>query len=227
MALRLVIGNYNYSSWSLRAWLYMKASGIEFEEIRIPLFTEQWHREIGDYTPARRVPVLLDGALRVWDTMAIMDHLRERHRDALGWPDGDAAKALARSIAAEMHSGFLAIREEMPLNIRARTRRHGSARCRESVQRIVDIWTECRRDFGTDGPWLFGGMSIPDVMYAPVALRFRTYGVEVPGPASEFLAAVEGNQWVREWTARAHEEAEALAVVDDLKPLKGEELSLG
>ena len=123
MAMQLVIGNYNYSSWSLRAWLFMKASKLDFEEIRLPLFTEQWFAEIGKYTPAGRVPVLLDGDLRVWDTFAIIEHLRERHEGCLGWPQGGTARALGRSVASEMHSGFLAVREEMPMNIRARSQR--------------------------------------------------------------------------------------------------------
>lgn len=209
--LRLVIGNKNYSSWSFRAWLYLKESGVAFQEVRVPLHTPQWEREIPRLSPSGRVPVLWDGDVAVWDTAAIFETLREKIPGAIGWPADPRARAVARSVSAEMHSGFLALREEMPFNCR----RHitgiafgGDAL--EDVERVKAIWGGCRREFGAGGPWLFGGISVADVMFSAVALRFRTYGIDLGGEAGIFSEALLALSSVQRWLEDAAAEEEVI-----------------
>lgn len=227
---RLVIGNRNYSSWSLRAWLFLKESHIPFEEIRIPLFTTAWDTEIARYSPARRVPVLLDGDVSVWDSMAISHYILERHAGAVGWPESEKARAVAQSISCEMHSGFLAVRDELPQNIRARRKRDLadlSDACVSQIERIDQIWSECRRDFGEHGNWLFGAFSLADIMFAPVALRFVTYEIPISDAAAEFQRAVCDRPAVQHWIAAANEEPESIAFIDDHVPAAESPLTLG
>jgi glutathione S-transferase len=227
---RLVIGNRNYSSWSLRAWLFLKESGIPFEEIRIPLFTTAWDTEISQYSPAGRVPVLLDGDISVWDSMAIFQYILERHAGAVGWPEPDKARAVAQSISFEMHSGFLAVRDELPQNIRARRKRdlaELSEACVNQIERIDLIWSECRREYGEQGPWLFGALSLADIMFAPVALRFVTYQIPISDAAAQFQRAICDLPTVQHWIAAANEEPEAIAFIDDHVPAAESPLTLG
>lgn len=228
--LELVIGNRNYSSWSLRAWWFLTESGVEFAVRRIPMFTREWREEIAEISPAGRVPVLLDGEVAVWDTTAIVATVREQHPGAVGWPDERAARALARSIYGEMHSGFLAIRDELPQNLRARHRRDPatlSQACRDQIARIEAIWTECRERHGARGPWLFGALSLADVMFAPVALRFVTYGIDLSAGAMEFVGAVQENASIRQWIDAAAQETESIPFIDDLTPAADSPLTLG
>ena len=227
---QLVIANRNYSSWSLRAWLYLTESGIPFEEIRIPLFTGKWRSEISKYSPAGRVPVLLDNGITVWDTMAIIEHLRENHPGAVGWPEPAPARAHARSISAEMHSGFLALRDELPQNLRARNRLRLSQlsdSCRKQIARIDQIWTDCRRQYGASGEWLFGDFSIADIMFAPVALRFVTYSIPVSEWAGAFVDAVQKAKSVQQWIEAARAETESLSFIDELEPAASSPLTPG
>jgi len=220
--LKLVIGNYNYSSWSLRAWLQLRASCIPFEVERIPLFSADWQTQVGRYSPAGRVPVLVENDLVVWDSMAIQEYVIERYRDAVGWPAEPKQRARARSISAEMHAGFIAIRNELPQNIRGRTtlsRNRLSAACRAQLQRIDAIWTNCRAAARGDGPWLFGQLSAADLVYVPVALRLVTYGITMSRHAEEFVAAVQSFGPVREWIDAAADEIEELPFIDDLRPI--------
>ncbi len=226
----LVIANRNYSSWSLRAWLFMIESNISFEEIRIPLFTKSWQEEIARFSPGGRVPVLLDEGITVWDSIAIMEHVREHHRDAVGWPVSDPARAHARSVSAEMHSGFLAIRDELPQNLRARRKMDAnqlSLSCTKQIARIDEIWTDCRKQYGGSGKWLFGEFSIADVMFTPVALRFVTYSIPVSGHSQEFVEAVCGLESVQRWIDAARVESESLPFIDDLVPAVDSPLTLG
>lgn len=209
--LRLVIGNKNYSSWSFRAWLYLKESGIAFEEIRVALYTPQWERDIQRLSPSGRVPVLWDGDVAVWDTAAIFEYLRETDSGAVGWPAGSRARAVARSVSAEMHSGFLALREEMPFNCRRRmTGIAFSGDALDDVERVKAIWRGCRREFGAGGPWLFGTFSEADVMFSAIALRFRTYGIDLGGEEGIFSEAVLGLPSVRGWLEGAAAEEEVI-----------------
>ena len=230
MTLELVIGNKNYSSWSLRAWLHLRESRIPFRETRIALFQDGFRETLERYTPAGRVPVLIDGDLPVWDSMAIIEHVRERFPEALGWPTDAAARAMARSIAAEMHAGFLAVRDELPQNLRARRPRpleSLSEACRGQIARIDEMWTTARREHGEEGPWLFGEMSIADIVYAPVALRFVTYGIPVGEESRGFVDAVCALDSVREFVDAARAEREHLDFIDDLVPTAGSPLTPG
>lgn len=227
---KLVIANRNYSSWSLRAWLYLVESKLEFEEIRIPLFTNAWQEEIARYSPGGRVPVLLDDGITVWDSLAIMEYVREQSPNAVDWPETAAVRAHARSVSAEMHSGFLALRDELPQNLRVRHEMDVgqlSAACRQQIARIDGIWAGCRRQYGEAGRWLFGDFSIADVMFAPVALRFVTYSIHVSGLAREFVEAVCALASVQQWIEAAQTESESLSFIDELVPAKDSPLTPG
>ena len=226
----LVIANRNYSSWSLRAWLFLNESNIPFKEIRIPLFTRSWQEEIARFSPGGRVPVLLDDDMTVWDSIAIMEHVREQHPDAIGWPVIDRVRAHARSVSAEMHSGFLAIRDELPQNLRARCKidvNQLSASCQKQIARIDELWTDCRKQYGGSGKWLFGDFSIADIMFTPVALRFVTYSIPVSGHSQEFVEAVCGLESVQHWIDAARVESESIPFIDDLVPAADSPLTLG
>ena len=205
----LVIGNKAYSSWSLRPWLLMKQAGIAFEEIRLSLYAEGAKQKLLEHSAAGKVPVLKDGALTVWDSLAICEYLAERYPEKQLWPAQPAARARARSISAEMHSGFTNLRNQMPMNVRREI--PGRARTPEvaaDVARVETIWNECRSRHGADGPFLFGAFCIADAMYAPVASRFRTYGVALAGAGAQYAAAIHALPAMREWIAGAHAEAE-------------------
>jgi len=229
--LKLVIGNKNYSSWSLRAWLYLRESGVSFEEIRIPLFSgPRWRDRLAEYTPAGRVPVIVDGDLSVWDSLAICEYVRERETSAVDWPSDVRARAHARSVSAEMHSGFLGIRNELPQNIRARRALEPSELsegCRAEVGRIDQIWRHTRGRYGNHGPWLFGKFSIADVMYAPVALRFITYSIPLSSEAQHFVDHVQALDSIREWCLQSAEERESLQFIDELAPVSKTPLTQG
>jgi glutathione S-transferase len=199
----LVVGNKNYSSWSLRAWLAMKVLGLPFREVRIPLYGPESKRALLEYSPAGKVPCLVDGEVRVWDSLAILEYLAERH-PAL-WPADAALRARARSISAEMHSGFAHLRQHMCMNIR---KRHpGKGRTPEvlaEIARIVALWSEAR------GPFLFGAFGAADAMYAPVVLRFRTYAVELPPVCRAYADAVLALPALQQWMRDAERETESL-----------------
>lgn len=228
--MKLVIGNRNYSSWSLRAWLFLVVNDIAFEEVRLSLFADGWPDTIDEYSEARRVPVLIDGGIRVWDSLAIIEYLNDRYATTVGWPRRYEQLAHARSIVAEMHAGFLAVRAELPQNIRAR---HSlsvdslSADCRSQLARIDSIWSGCRNRYRSQGPWLFGTMTIADVIYAPVALRLITYGLTSSADAAEFVEAVAAHPAVKQWSAAASTEPEALEFIDRLTPIDQTPLTQG
>ncbi|MGI9326736.1 MAG: glutathione S-transferase family protein [Pseudomonadales bacterium] len=227
---KLIIANRNYSSWSLRAWLFLTKSNVPFEEIRIPMFTETWRSEIVKYSPAGRVPVLLDDDLTVWDTTAIIDCIREKHPRAVGWPDSTRMRAHARSVTAEMHSGFLAVRDQLPQNIRARNKlelSQLSESCGQQIARIDEIWTDYRRKYGDSGEWLFGEFSIADIFFTPVALRFVTYSIPVSDKAKEFVDAVTRSELVQQWIEAARAEPESISFIDELDLAASSPLTLG
>src|SRR5512143_2258865 len=189
--LTLVIGNKNYSSWSLRPWLVLRQADIPFEEVRIPLYRPDSAARLTAWSPSGKVPALRDGDTTVWDSLAICEYLSERFPGRHLWPADAAARAVARSVSAEMHAGFAALRQHVSMNIRARY--PGKGRTAESladIQRILAIWTDCRARFGQGGDFLFGGFGIADAMYAPVVLRFQTYGVALTGVARDYADAV-------------------------------------
>jgi glutathione S-transferase len=208
-SLEIVIGNKAYSSWSLRGWLAVKLSGRPFAEVRIPMYTEQWEKRIGGLSPSGRVPVLRDGDTVVWDSLAIGEYMAESYPGSVGWPHERSARAAARSVVAEMHSGFAHMREEMPFNCRAQVRGlRFSPQAMEDVERTQTIWRDCRATYGAGGPWLFGAFSLADIAFVPVALRFLTYGIPLGPLESDYAEAVRNHPAVREWceAARAEEE---------------------
>ena len=184
----LVIGNKNYSSWSMRPWLVLRHFGIAFSEQMIPLFEPGYDAAIRAVSPSGKVPLLVDGDLHVWDSLAICEYLAERHPGL--WPQDPAARAIARSVSAEMHSGFLALRMNFQCNIRRRTPRTPPPEVQADINRIVALWTDCRARFGEGGPYLFGAFSIADAMYAPVCFRFQTWGVQLSGAAGVYMATM-------------------------------------
>ena len=205
----LVIGNKNYSSWSMRAWLALKHIGIDFDEVRIPLYTEGSSEEIRKYSPSGKVPVYIGGGVRVWDSLSILEFLAEKHPSL--WPRDPRARAHARSVCAEMHSGFAALRNTLPMNARAGDRwveLGGDAV--GDVERILEIWETCRSEHGKEGPWLFGSFTAADAMYAPVVLRLHTYGIEAGGLSTGYMETVLSDEYVREWIGGAEKEEEVI-----------------
>ena len=207
----LVIGNRNYSSWSLRAWFFLKYHDIGFETLRLPLDTPGFAKQIAKYSPTGRVPVLLHDGQTVWDSLAICEYAADNLAGVSGWPESRDARVFARSIACEIHAGFDDLRRELPLNCRAMNRcvSVGSGAGRD-IERVVSIWTEGRTLFGHQGPWLCGEFSIADAMHAPVALRFRTYGMDLPDAAADWVAEVTGHPAIVEWTEASVKEVEVI-----------------
>lgn len=205
----LVIGNKNYSSWSLRPWLLMREAGIEFRERRIALDVPSTKDEIASVSPAGRVPVLIHGDTHVWDSLAIAETLAELYPDRHLWPKDEDARAHARSLSAEMHSGFSALRNEMPMNCRAMGRKVPLGEdLTKDIDRVIDIWVDCHKRYG--GDWLFGEFSIADAMYAPVALRFRTYGINLPESAMNYPRRLLASEAMQEWLLDAESETEVI-----------------
>lgn len=209
--LTLVIGNKNYSSWSLRPWLVLRQAGIPFREVRIALYTEGSAEQLRRYSPSGKVPVLMDDDTVVWDSAAICEYLAERFPDRQLWPAQAKARAQARSVSAEMHAGFGALRQHMFMNIRRRFPDRGrTPEVLADIARIVALWEDCRHRFGADGDFLFGRFSIADAMYAPVALRFVTYAVDLPPLARTYAGTLRQLPALQEWIAAAHAEPESI-----------------
>src|SRR5688572_18346032 len=205
----LVIGNKNYSSWSMRAWLLLRWLDLAFEERIVSLYRPDSRDKLLLYSPAAKVPVLIDGPLTIWDSLAIVGHLGETHPRI--WPSDPEWRAFARSIIAEMHSGFGSLRNRMPYNARARGRVVPvTPGLQADVDRVQDICSEARRRFGTGGPYLLGEFGIADIMFAPVASRFQTYGVEVRTHLTSYWRAVLDHPLCREWFAAGAAEHEVI-----------------
>ncbi|RTZ61873.1 MAG: glutathione S-transferase [Gammaproteobacteria bacterium] len=209
--LSLVIGNKNYSSWSLRPWVFMRQTGIDFHERRLALFTDEAAHELAKYDSDGKVPILLDGDLEVWDTLAILEYLSEQYLSGRGWPQDRSARATARSISAEMHSSFPAVRGEMPMNCRKSFDITLSEKAAHEVERVKTLWRQCRKRFGGDGEWLFGNYSIADAMFAPVALRFHGYGVPLSGVEADYVQSVLSQSCIQEWIEAGKQESEVIA----------------
>jgi glutathione S-transferase len=210
----LIIGNKNYSSWSLRAWLMLKHAGVDFEEMRIALRVPGYELKLSYFSPAGKVPAYRDGELTVWDTLSIAEYLYESHR-AL-WPADKAARAVARSVSAEMHSGFMAMRKAMPMNIRGRGRHVAtSPELEADIARIKNIWRDLRVQHALAGPWLFGDYSIADAMFAPVVFRFLTYRIFEEGVVDEYMKTVMRDPFMQEWVKASELEHEVL-VLDEV-----------
>jgi glutathione S-transferase len=212
MALTLLIGNKNYSSWSFRPWIAMTVAGIPFTEEVISLDAEDFKARVTKISGSGKVPALLDGDVRVWETLAILDYLAETFPQAGLWPAERAARAHARAIAAEMHAGFTALRRECAMNMwRPVMARELTPQALADVSRIDAIWTDCRTRFGAGGPFLFGGFGAADAMYAPVVSRFHTYAIKVSAVTRAYMEAVMGLPAWQEWRAAALREPWVLA----------------
>jgi glutathione S-transferase len=209
----LVLGSKNYSSWSLRPWLFLRKVGFDFREHVIPFDAGDYQAQIAALSPSRRVPLLIAGNARIWDSLAICEFAAESTQRGL--PRNRNARAVARSVAAEMHSGFQSLRNEMPMNVRARQRQVAiTPPLKADIARIDEIWAGCRQQFGSCGAWLFGDFSIADAMFAPVLFRFQTYGADLHPASAAYLKAALEDQSLREWQETASQEGHVLADVD-------------
>lgn len=205
----LVIGNKAYSSWSLRPWLLLKQAQIPFEEVRIALYQDDHAAKIRRYSPAGKVPILIDKGAAIWESLAICEYLAERHADKQLWPSDPAARAFGRAISAEMHAGFSAMRGELVMNVRHVLPRAGiGAAVAVDIARIEAIWNDSLRRYG--GPFLLGAFSVADAMFAPVATRFRTYAVALSVSAQRYANTVLALPAMQEWYAAAAVEPEVL-----------------
>jgi len=207
MTLTLIIGNKNYSSWSLRPWIAMKVARIEFDECVIPLYEPGSREQVLKFSPAGKVPVLIDGDLRVWDSLAILEHLAEKFPKAGLWPADARARSHARVVANEMHGGFLPLRRNCPMNMwLPPKKRRQPEEVLDNVRRIDALWSDCRTRFGLSGPFLFGGFGAADAMYAPVVSRLHSYGLEVGLVSRAYMYAMMALPAWREWVAAALQE---------------------
>lgn len=200
----IVLGNRNYSSWSLRPWLVLKHLGVSFDEVIVPLMQDNFKEELLKHSPSGKVPVLKVDGQEIWDSLAICEYLNESYPDAHLWPQDDTARAVARSVSYEMHSGFFEIRNGMPMNVRRTIDGfEPSSLCQVEIKRIEEIWTSCRERFGGNGDYLFGDFSIADAMFAPVVSRFKSYGIAVNPTCQMYMETILQMPTMQEWTEDA------------------------
>jgi glutathione S-transferase len=211
----LHIGNQNYSSWSLRPWIALRHLGIDFDTRVLQLHTPEFRQNVSALDVAGLVPVLVHGDIRIWDSLAICEYGSELC-GGLGWPPAIEQRAVARAVSCEMHSGFTALRSQMPMNIRARRRVPITSELAADIARIDASWSRGRQRYAASGPWLFGSYSIADAMYAPVALRFATYGVELSETAAAYRDTVLADPLLGEWIAASRDERWTLNAIDEL-----------
>jgi glutathione S-transferase len=208
MSLTLVIGNKNYSSWSLRPWFAMKGAGIAFSEVVVSLYVPGGREEILKHTPSGKVPCLIDGGVTVWDSLAIIEYLNEKFPEKKLWPQDSTARALARSVSAEMHSSFQGLRSECGMNVRRKpSKRDLSEQAVADIARVQQIWADCRTRYGQGGPFLFGAFTAADAMYAPVVSRFLSYAIDVTPASRAYMDAVTALPAWREWSDAAARES--------------------
>lgn len=209
----LLIANKNYSSWSLRAWLALRHAEIQFEEQQVWLATPETRARISAFSPSGKVPAFRDGSLLIWDSLAICEYAAERaaEKKLALWPLDVRARAVARSVSAEMHSGFQALRSALPMNLRAAGRKvEMTPAVTADIDRIVHLWADCRARFGEGGPWLFGQWSIADAMFAPVASRFVTYDVNRNGVIGDYMSTVFADAPFQAWRHAALAESQVV-----------------
>ncbi|NJR40687.1 MAG: glutathione S-transferase family protein [Leptolyngbyaceae cyanobacterium CSU_1_4] len=205
----LIIGNKNYSSWSMRPWLVLKQVEADFSEIRIPLNLPETRNQILRYSPTGRVPVLQQGTLKIWDSLAICEYVAEQFSESLLWPQDSETRAIARAVSAEMHSGFQQLRQHLPMNCRDQFSKPSfSLEVQNDIDRILALWQTCRRQYGTGGNFLFGHFTIADAMFAPVASRFVTYNVPLDPLSQAYIETIWALPTMKQWLAEAEAEAE-------------------
>jgi glutathione S-transferase len=211
----LLIGSKNYSSWSLRPWLFLRKAGFKFREQLVYFDAGDYQAQIAALSPSRRVPLLIDGGLKIWDSLAICEYVAEL--TGSGLPKNGAARAQARSVAAEMHSGFQSLRNECPMNVRARNHRVPlTPQLEADIARVNDIWSGCRQAYGAGGGWLFGEFSIADAMFAPVFFRFQSYGLPLSAASQTYLNHALADPALGEWEDASLNEGHPLSQVDQV-----------
>jgi len=209
--LTLVIGNKNYSSWSLRPWIFLKENEISFNEKRIALFTNTTRDSLSHYNSDFKVPVLIDNEFYIWDSLAILEYMSEKYLNSNGWPKDANARAFARSISCEMHSSFTNVRNELPMNCRKKFQNITlSPAAEHEIDRIKDLWRQSRTQYGKEGPWLFGNYSIADAMYAPIALRFSGYSIPLNSIEDDYIENVLNQPGIIEWIEAGKAETEII-----------------
>lgn len=209
--LTLVIGNKDYSSWSLRPWFFLKHHNIAFKERRIPLDTASTKAELQQYHSGLKVPILRDVDIEIWDSLAILEYISEKYSQTGGWPEDEKARAIARAVSAEMHSSFTRIRSEMPMNCRRRVEGLKlSGNALKEIERIKWIWNFCRDTYGTDGEWLFGKFTIADAMFAPIAIRFHGYCISLLDVEEQYVQSILSHSAIKEWVEAGSSEKEVL-----------------
>jgi glutathione S-transferase len=213
---QLIIGNHNYSTWSMRPWLFVHYHQLPVEVTRMRLFSEELTNTLQQHFSNGKVPLLVDHEIEVWDSLAILEYLGERFPSTAPWPQDREARAVARSVSAEMHSSFSALRDEAPMNIRMRFPGYVlSEAAQRDATRIQDIWGHCRQKYGADGPWLFGKFSIADAMFAPVVMRFRSVEVDLDDIARDYCATINSCESVRQWISLGYLEQD-IVVQDEI-----------
>ncbi|AOT09500.1 glutathione S-transferase family protein [Pseudoalteromonas luteoviolacea] len=206
--MQLYIGNKNYSTWSLRVWLLLEKFGLDYEEIKLNLATESFYQTLEGISPTLKVPVLVDGDVTVWESLAILEYINESYLSGKALPKSEPERALARALCAEMHSSFGALKSAMPMNIRVKRRVEVNPQARNDIQRVEEIFTEQTQRYGQKGDWLFGDWSLVDAMFAPVCLRFETYGVELNARAQKYVGQALACPVLSRWRAQALLEAQ-------------------
>lgn len=215
---KLVIGNKNYSSWSMRPWLLLKAFDIPFEEVNIALYQDNTAEKLGPYSPSLKVPAFLHNETTVWDSLAICEYISEQLLEGRGWPINPKKRASARSICAEMHSEFQHLKKDWPMNCKASVDLFVSEKLENEIARIDAIWSCCRRKHGVGGDYLFGKFSIADCMFAPMAICFRSYGAKLSMEAQRYADTLMSNPHVQDWInqGRAEEESVSMSNVSNM-----------
>ncbi len=219
MAMTLVLGNKNYSSWSMRPWLLLQHFDLPFEEVIIPLYNAESAELLRRYSPSLKVPVLIDGELSVWESMAICEYVNDNYLQDRALPDGKEARALCRAYCHEMHAGFTAIRNALPMNCRARRRVEFSEAVQQEVARVETLWTKARRRYRQHGEFLFGDFSMADCLYAPMVMRFHTYGVTVNDVCAEYMQTMLAHPSVQLWCEQARAESFAIDFAEVGEPV--------
>lgn len=209
---RLVIGNKNYSSWSMCPWLLLKMFDIDFEEIQIALYQDNTAEKLGPYSPSLKVPVLLHQEVTVWDSLSICEYINEEFLGGAGWPANPKRKSAARSVSAEVHSEFPNLKQDWPMNCKASYRLMPSGALADEIARIDAIWSCTRRRYGENGNYMFGRFSIADCMFAPVAVSFDAYGAEISKEANTYLQTLLDNPFVQKWITLGRREKEPLSI---------------
>ncbi len=204
--MKLYIGNQNYSTWSLRAWVIFEQNQLPFEVVKLKLFTPEFYQTLESVNPTKKVPTLVDDDISIWDSLAILEYINDEYLSGSAWPTNKKDKALARALSSEMHSGFMALRNEMPMNCRAKRFVDLSEQAQNDIARIDAIWSQQQEEYPEQ--WLFGDWSIADAMFAPVALRFETYGIELSKRAKAYQNKVLQSNAIRVWLKQAAMESD-------------------